>query len=739
MNVNSQLTPRGHGAPAAQYFDPGAMFVPDQRAARPIFAEGSALDPRRVLDILWRWRWLVLGSVALGIALATILTFLATPRYRATAIVEINQPESQVVSTDKRESVAIRDPQFLSTQLGLLKSASLAERVSISLGLASDEAFVAAGGAREQRVAAAAGKITGNLQAEPVNTSRLIRVSYSDTDPARAARIANGLVDNFIATNLERRYDATAAARQFLENRIRTVKVALEKSERDLVGYARNQGIVLVAGSETNSGDPSTSTLDSSSLVSINQSLAEAQNARIQAEQRYRQTQAAGSSTELVNNATVQGLISARATLEAEYQEKLNRFKPEYPEMVAMKSRIDSLNRQIGTSSGSISTSLRAEYQAAAARENALRARVNQLKSAMLDLRGRSVQYNILQRDLDTNRTLYDGLLQRYKEIGVAGGIGSSSASVVDRAKAPGAPYSPNLILNLFLAVIAALALALGLAFLLDYLDDTVKSADDVRTKLGQDPLGAIPKLEKGQVLYEMIEDPNTPISESYASVRAAVQFSTSEGAPSNMLITSTRPEEGKSSTAFAIAYQFTRLGKSVLLIDADMRKPTFRASGEDAPGLSSVLTGSDLRSSLLSTQVEGLHLLPSGPIPPNPAELLSSGRMERLIKEAEALFDHIVIDAPPLLGLADSQLLGSFCKATIFVVESGTTRRPAAVASLERLRSGGANVIGVILTKFKASAGYGYNYEYASYTYGSGDKKRQDARAIPLVTQRLK
>lgn len=738
MNVDARMQAPGTANALVERVDPTSVFVP-RFAENPARGEGLVADPRQFLNILWRWRWLFFAALASAIGLATVLTFLATPRYMARATLEIDQPEARAMGAERDDRVVVRDPQFLTTQLGLLKSEALTDRVAMSLGLTGNPQFADPAGSRDDRVSQASAQIQGGLEVKPVDTSRLIEITFSDTDPIRAAKIVNSLVENFLSMNLERRFDATASARKFLENRIATVKAALEKSERQLVDYARSRGIVLVqsntSDSETGAGAGTTS-LDASSLVAMNESLSEAQNARIQAEQRYRQARGSSSTSEVLANPAVQSMVSRLSVLQTEYDQKLQTFKPDYPEVAALKAQIEGLERQIRGQSGNVSNSVRGDYLAAVARERALQARVNQLKGAVLDLRGRSVQYNILQREVDTNRTLYDGLLQRYKEIGVAGGIGTNSASIVNHAKVPKAPYSPNLILNIIFASLLGLAGALLLAFVLEYLDDTIKSPDDVQSKLRHNLLGAVPLLDKGEVFWDLLHIPGSKIAEAYATVRANIQFSTSQGAPKTILVTSSQAGEGKSSTSLAIAQNLARLGHTVLIIDADMRKPSFHASHGDASGLSSLLTqNAELQSSLLGTQHEGLFLLPSGPIPPNPAELLSSERMMSLLTEVEGMFDHVVVDAPPLLGLADAALLGSLCQATIFIAEANRTRRPAALNALERLRTGGAKIIGVILTKYKASAAHAYGYAY--YAYGIDSKS--NVGELPLITQRLK
>lgn len=684
------------------------------------------------LASLWRivneWRWLILGSVALALAGAVIVTLLTKPAYRAATVLEINPPAIEILENAKAQPAVQNDIQFLTTQYGLLQSRSLAERVAQDLNLASNEDLVGQDGNRGTRQKIATSILTQNFEVKPVKGSRLIEILYSAPTPDLAAAIVNSFADNFINSNLERRYEASSYARNFLQNQLRTIKAELEKSERQLVAYAQQQGIINASGDAAQGSDASS--LAGASLVAINNALAEALTKRITAEQRYRE--AVGSASQVVQSTSA--LRGQKAALEAEYQDKLTSFKPDYPDMVRIRERIQSIDQSIRRESGAVASGnasgLKAEYDAAVAEEKSLQSRVNQLRGSVLNLRGRSIQYNILQREVDTNRSLYDALLQRYKEIGVSGGIGTNLVSVVDRAEAPGGAYKPNLPLNLAIGLIAGLLFGIGAAIAIEFINDTIKTPDDVRNKLRLPSLGVIPKKAGQRPLRDELRDQASPISEAYFSLRTALQFTTDQGAPSTLLVTSTRAAEGKSSTTLALAQNFARLGISVLLIDGDLRKPAFVAV-DAKEGLSTLLTTSmPIKEHVLQTEVEGLWLLPSGPIPPNPAELLASPRVATLINEASADFDMVIIDGPPVLGLADAPLLSASCRGTLMVIESGKTRTKAAVDALNRLRSAGAVVLGATLTKYRhQTGGYGYNYE--PYKYGGIGSRERDIHLI--------
>jgi polysaccharide biosynthesis transport protein len=682
--------------------------------------------------ILWEWRWLILSAAAAGLGAAIIVTLLTTPIYRSTAVIELNPPAVEVMANNKQAAPQVsNDRTFIETQHGLLQSRALAERVAQDLNLGSDEGMVPGEMDRTTRAAAATNILQANLAVERVDESRLLRISFSSDDPSRAARIVNGFADSFIRTSLERRYQASSYAREFLERQIANVRRDLENSERRLVAYAREQGIISTGAAEgRTAGD--TNSLTGETLISINRALAEAQTRRIAAEQRLREGQRAGNTAEVSDRTST--LRAQRALLQAEYQEKANVFRPDYPEMVRLRSRIESLDAAIASEGGNVRAgrvgTLRAEYQAAAAEENELRGRVNQLRSDVLNLRGRSIEYNIIQRDVDTNRELYAALLQRYREIGVAGGIGVSQASVVDRGQVPGSPYSPNLIFNILVGLLLGLGTGAGLALLLEFINDTIKTPDDVRDRLRLAFLGGIPAT-KSRKPVEDLRDVSSPISEAYFSAATALHFTTEAGAPRKLLVTSTRPAEGKSTTIWALAQHFARLNNRVLLIDADMRKPAFVTGAEKEDGLSNLLTSREpIRPHVIETGFPNLWLLPCGPLPPNPAELLASRRLKSLLDEARSEFDYVIIDGPPILGLADAPLLAAVCDGTVMVIEAGKTRTRAAYEALSRLRTGESNVVGGILTRYShEAAGYGYRYE--AYSYRSVEKRDREIKAL--------
>lgn len=686
------------------------------------YTDPGAFDIASIFRTLAAWRWLILGAVALGLTAAVIATLLTTPQYRANVTLEVNPPSVEILGEGERERSSTTDMwASIATQAGLLSSRTLAQRVAQDLNLASREDFVGTEGDASTRLNRATDLVASGLQVEDRNEGQLIQFSYVSDSPQLAAEIANGIAENFISSSLQRRFEASTYARTFLQQQIAKTRRDLERSERGLVAYAQSQGIINTARGDGSQQGSDASSLQGESLIALNTALAEATARRVQAEGAYRQAQLAGSSAEV--NESTQALRQSRAGLEAEYQEKRTLMKPDHPEMLSLRSRIDEINRQISRERSQIAsgrtTTLLSEYRGALAAERALAGRVNQLRGAVLDLRGRSIQYNILQREVDTNRALYDALLQRYKEIGVAGGVGTTPVSIVDRAEVPSAPYKPNLLFNLLIGFIVGLIGGALTAIALEILNDTIKTREDVRTKLGLACLGAVPKRRGKGSLVEDLGDLTSPVAEAYSAILAALRFSTATGTPKTLLVSSTRPSEGKSSSALALALNYARRGGRVLLIDSDLRRPAFRTETKDR-GLTKLLTeGGAIADHVLTTQHENLWLLPCGAIPPNPADLLATPRIRQIVAEAAAQYDMVIIDGPPALGLADATLLATACKNVMLLVESGKTRTRAAREAVQRIQETGAHIVGVTLSKAVEEAS-GYGYSYNAYQYGA-------------------
>lgn len=694
-----------------------------------------------------RRRWLLAAAiVGSALAIALIYTLLATPQYTATTRIEIAREQRNVTNFEGQESnTVVQAAEFYSTQHSLLGARSLAERVTRRMRLARNDAFLESNGlgesgsllgtatgtrpTREQlrsREREITNVLLDHIVISPLRGSSLVDISYTGADPALSAEIANAWVDEFIRQSMDRRFESTADARAFLETRLAALRQRLETSERELVAYAQQQGIVRLAEQRSADGGTSTTqTLVSADLEALNTELAQATAERISAEGRRDSARTRRSSDAMLTNAALSVMRQQRAVLDGEYAQLLQRFEPEYPEAQALRRRIANLDASIAAEERRVLGAVDASYDAALRREQGLRQRVEGLLSQLSDENRASIQYNIYQREVDTNREIYAGLLQRYREIGVAG-VGINNIAVVDEADVPARPSSPNLPLNLALALLAGTLLAAVIVFALENLDEAVRRPQQLTETLRVPMLGAIPVNDDGDPL-DLLADPKSPVSEAYMTVRTNLGFTTDHGAPKSLAITSSSPSEGKSTTSISIASMLARTGKRVVLLDLDLRRPTLakRMSVDGKVGVSNYLSGDDNWQAMVrESQYANLFVIGAGPIPPSAPELLSGDRLSQLITALSAHFDHVVVDSPPMLALADAQLIARAVEGVIFVVEAGRTPIRAVSAALKRLREQNTRLLGAVLTKYKAQvSSYGYGYTYADqYRYTSAE-----------------
>lgn len=725
---------------------------PDERRsdrnpeANAPYNSAIALEEPSILQhymrIALRWRWVILGATIALMALGLVVTLLMTPQYTAASTIEILRESDQVTSFEgvQRET-SIADQEFYQTQYGLLRARTLAERVAAELNLVDNPDFFAMFGAAEEGEAAfainngrypaqgraqrqrVAGEVLlDHVSIEPTRLSRLVDIRFTSPDPAFSASVANAWAENFIESNLERKLQSTSYGRDALQRQLTDYKQRLDESQRELVTYASNQEIInLPATSEGAQERP----IVADNLAALNSALSEAIADRIAAESRFRQAGSAGGTAAALGNTAINNLRQRRAELAGEYQQLMVRFEPGYPEAQAIEQQITALDSAITREESRVSGSVQAEYRQAVQRESALEARVNALKEEYLDLRRRSIQYNIFEQEVDTNQALYDGLLQRFEEIGIAGGVGVNNVAIVDLADIPQTPSSPRLLLNMLIALLGGLLIGVAIALGLEQLDESIGDPTELQRRLGLPLLGSVPKVEEETPL-EALTDRKSELVDAYLAVQTNLGFTTEHGIPRAFSVTSTRPGEGKSTTALALATILSRQGRKVILVDGDMRSPSVHqlAGVTHDRGLSNFLTGEDALDSLIFRIEDlGVDAMTSGPIPPNAAELLTGNRLSQMVERLLVTYDHVVVDSPPVLGLADAPLIGSQMDGVIYAVESHGIRTTQVKTALGRLISARVKVFGGIVTKFDArKAHFGYDYDYG-YGYGRDAK----------------
>src|SRR5712664_306424 len=687
----------------------------------------------KLLEFWWvlkKRKWVVLSVLLAFLAIGVLVTLMTTPLYTATVRLQIDRNVAKVVEGGNVTPLEGTDFEFMKTQYELLMGRTIGERVVSALKLGNDSDFIKArgfpllGAIRElfasndggqasiNRENAASSVVMDNRTVRPVAGSRLVDISYSDPDPSRAQRIVTGLADAFISSNLDKRFQANSYAKTFLEDQAAQLKLRLEESEKVLLEFGQKEQIVAAAEK---------SNIAESNLASANATLGSLAAERIKNYELWKQVEAAKGINlpQFLSNSVIDGLRAKRNSLQAEYQEKLETFKPSYPAMVQISNKITEIDRQLASEVDTIKRAHKAAYESSLSQEEEMKKRIDILKAEVLDLQKRSIEYNILKREVDTNRALYDGLLQRYKEVDIAGGVGANNLFVVEKASLPRSPSSPQLARALTISLALGAMAGLGAAYLLERLDDTVKTSEDLERVTGLTTLGIIPKSERGKAFEAELADPRSHISEACRSLCTALQFATESGLPKTLLISSSAPGEGKSTTAIVIAKHFATMGLKVLLVDGDLRKPSLhvRLGLRNSTGLTNLLTGALSPPAVIQDAgFRNLAFIASGPLPPNAADLLGGARMHSLLSVSMEIFDLVIIDSPPVMGLADGPLLSSVAAATVFVASAHQVRIGLIRNAIKRLQFARGCVIGTVFTKFDAKRdGYGYEYGYGS------------------------
>jgi len=712
--------------------------------------EKQGADLRKLFVIVLGYGRFIGFIIALALVAALVITMVTTPRYTASTSVQINNQTAEVlgkssgVDQDEAELAGAADTdRFLQTQMDIINSRAIAERVAQRLKLVGNPAFYAAVGKREDLARTSKTKIFDDtikalsdhkVAALPRN-SRLATITFTATDPVLAAKIADAWADEFIQANLQRRFDSSAYAREFVSGQLTEARAKLETSERDVNDYARAAGLIKTrdgAPQTDNTASMSATSVTSASLLQLNLSSNIATQQRIAAQQRWDAVShgSALNSPEVLANTTVSNLLAQRATIEGDLQSERARHLEDYPTVMKLKAQDAQINKQIEAISTSIRNSVKQQYDAAFVSDDQLKQQVNQLKGSSLAEQDKMVRYNLLSRDADTNRTLYDSLLQRYKELTASAGISASNIAIIDRAEVPIKPSAPNLMQNLMIGLAAGILLAAISVTIRHQLDDAVHIPEDITKKLDIPLLGVIPTLPQEDLL-EALKDPKSLVSEGYSSMRSALLFSTPNGLPKSIAVTSSQPAEGKSTTALALAQSIAKLGRNVVLVDVDLRRPSQHAmlNAPNTKGVSSILTHqASIDEAIGQSATENLSYITSGPIPPSPSDLLSSDRMTHLLRELEQRFDVVVLDCPPVMGFADAPHLANLAQGTVFVIQADRGRRGSLRSSITRLRGGRATILGGVLTMFDATKAANrytdyYGYDYYRYSYYSDEK----------------
>jgi succinoglycan biosynthesis transport protein ExoP len=720
-------------------------------------AEDETLDLVRYARAVSRNKWSILALViSLGI-LATLIAHSLTPIYRGTATILIESNKPKLVSIDEvYNQLAGATAQFFQTQAEILKSRDLAAKLSQRLKLAEHPAFdprrqpppfwqrwlpegmfggppaPPSAAAIEQRVI---GILQRNLTVQPVRGSQLVRLTFDSSDREMAAQIPNALTELYIESDLEARMAMTQKATTWLTSQSGDLKKKLSEAEQALQSFRERERIIEAKGL-AQSGV-------ASQLADLQKAAAEARAKRTEAEYIYTQVTSVvkGKSPETLEtlpamqkHPTILRAREQEADAEKRVNEASKRYGSEHPRLIAaesdLKSARENLRRQIAAAAQMVTR----EFDAAKATEASMERALAAAKGEMQNINRKEFQLASLEREVANSRQLYEMFLQRFKETNISSEMQSAIARVVDPAIVPASPFGPDKRLIIGLSLLGALILGLALAVLVERLNNTLKTTHDVEHKLGVPVLGMvqITKPKRGQLLDRVfLDDPQTSFAESIRTIRSAVLLSALDNPKKTVVVTSSVPEEGKTTVAINLAFALGQVKKTVL-IDADMRRPRVGKvlggqGNSPLVGLAQVVAGEiPLERCLYPVADTQLHVIPAGRVPPNPLELLASHRFTDLIERLQKIFDVIIIDTPPVQLVSDALVLASLASEVVYVVKADDTPYPLARVGIKRLRRMNAPLTGVVLNQLDLEKADRYYGEYSGYgkRYGKYGKK---------------
>lgn len=730
-------------------------------ALTPRNDEFDEIDIRSIFDVLLRRKLIILG-IALLFAGITLLSSLSQiPVYRAETSVKIDLDTEKLTHFDTGvEDNTTPGLLLFNVQLQILKSRQLAERVTAQLAKSTSTKTAKTSTPpkvnpiskllntvhsqfndliRETRSKLTAGvsdkmaekagngksKLSGFINNISIDTNRhsknghtIVSIQYDSIDPELAAKSANLIAKEFIQLDLEKKLTKNAKTKSYLEEQLLLTKNRLLASENKLITYSKEKEVFH---------DGKSQSLTANSLVELNKAYIEARNTLINAKSEYLQEQEHPINGTLITNSTLEALQQRKGILESQYQKDLQTFKPSFPAMRELDRQIKELTQQISKQrqllNASNMASLKNRYLAAKEKEALLAKELQDKKTALIHEKKQTIGYGALHRDVETNRLMYEQLLKYLKEVSIAQGITYSNISVIDEAIVPFAPISPNVMREFLIGTLMGFFLGLMAAFLREYFDDKIRTSEDLENLSILPVLGVIPFTKKNKAaLPADLGSEHSIGAEAFHSLVSNLDYVSEEGIPRILHITSSRPGEGKSSTALQLAKTLadSEDNKKILLIDADLRKPSLgRYLGTEHPNtLSDFLRGkANMDDILLNSKVPNLSLISDKGAPCNPAKLLAGDRLIELLDQATQKFDHVIIDSPPVLGLADALILANRSIATLFVVSSCETRKKYFKDSIKRIKLSCGNLNGFVLTKSKTlnASYYGMDYYYGT------------------------
>ena len=713
------------------------------------------------LLILRKHQWLILSFLVAVVTIVTIATFRMKPVYVARAKIEIDRENTNILpfqGADSYDYMADLD-NYIETQSRVLTSETLALQTVRDAGLNNDPEFggisdseaIATGTLKNQKLPPEIGAFLGSLGVRRIPNTRLLEVSFESTDPRSASRILNAHLDNYIEQNYKSRYEATTDASKWLQSELDELSVKVRRSEDARIEYERNNQIWTVGDSNNNNN------VATQRLADLNKELTDAQSDSLRKQALFEFAKAGDVDAvpQIRDNGVLIDLQRKRADLSVGYADAVNQYGPNFPKVQRIQIQMKELDDQIVRERKGIVAQLESDYREAKQHEDLLSRALDEQKSEANAMSEKMIQYNILKREAEANKALYDSLQTKLKEAQISSGLKSSNIRVVDPAMVPTTPARPAKTRNIALAFLVGLVGGIGLALLREYLDNTVKTPDDVETLARLPSLAVVPAFGDGLMTskragmlkgasdngyekrIELVAQhlPKSQMSEAFRALRTALLLSQPGHPPQVILVTSALPREGKTTAAANLAVTLAQLGDKTVLVDADLRKPGVGrllnlGTGKYA-GLSSYLAGvSSLEFvTVPHPAIPDLAAIPTGPLPPNPADLLSSHKLADAITELRTKYKFVVIDSPPIMAATDAVILSVQADGVLLVVRSGETPKEAFTRTRDLLLSVKCHLLGVVLNAVDASApDYYYSYRYYPYSYGYGPQETLEA-----------
>jgi len=749
MSEENKIISRENGTNGAVELVPAASHFPSW--------ELSPREPHLYdyLLILRKHQWLILSFMLAVVTIVAIATFRMQPVYVATARIEIDRENANILpfqGADSYDYMMDLD-NYIETQSKILTSETLALQTIRNGGLTARPEFsspsgpseaVAIGSLANQKRPPELGEFLGSLSVKRVPSSRLMDVSFESTDPQLAARIVNAHINTYIEQNFRSKYESTTQASTWLADQLGELKIKVQKSEDARIAYERQNQIWTLDDKQN---------ITSQRLADVNKELTEAQSERMRKESLYEFAKSGNLDAvpQVQGSAGLTDLIKKQSDASAQYTDELSQYGPNFPRVQRLQTQLKELDDRIEKEKKKIVDVLESDYREARQREELLTKALDQQKAETNQMAEKLVEYNILKREAEANKTLYEGLMTKLKETAISQGLRSSNIRVVDPAMIPSTPARPAKTRNVTLAFLVGLVGGIGLALMREYLDNTVKTPDDIETLARLPSLAVVPQFagsngnaKKHRLLQGLAANghekrielvaqhlPKSQMSEAFRALRTSILLSQADHPPQVILVTSALPREGKTTAAANLAVTLAQLGDSTVLVDADLRKPgvgrLLNLSGGKYAGLSSYLAG--VSSLDLVTvphpAIPNLAAIPTGPLPPNPADLLSSHKLADAIAELRKKFKFIVIDSPPIMAATDAVILSVQTDGVLLVVRSGETPKEAFTRTRDLLNSVKCRILGVVLNAVDSNApDYYYSYRYYPYSYGYGPQE---------------